>query len=80
MNFEPTYSQVREQFKSLMDRAVGGCEDVEVQSRLGDAVGMIAADDLERLLESAHLLRSSKNATHFPFHAYPLLRPANRES
>ena len=62
MTIETTYSQAREQLKSLMDRAVDDREIVVVRRRSGDAVAMIAADELEGLLETAHLLRSSKNA------------------
>lgn len=59
---ETTYSQAREQFKSLMDRAVNDREVILVRRRSGDAVAMIAADELESLVETAHLLRSAKNA------------------
>ena len=62
MTVETTYSQAREQLKSLMDRAVEDREIVIVRRRSGDAVAMIAADELEGLIETAHLLRSSKNA------------------
>jgi antitoxin YefM len=62
MTIETTYSQAREQLKTLMDRAVDGREVVLVRRRSGDAVAMIAADELQRLLETAHLLRSPKNA------------------
>ncbi len=49
MTIETTYSQAREQFKTLLDRAV---DDREV----------ILADELRGLMETAHLLRSPKNA------------------
>jgi antitoxin YefM len=62
MTIETTYSQAREQLKALMDRAVDDREVIVVRRRSGDAVAMIAADELEGLLETAHLLRSSKNA------------------
>ncbi len=62
MTIETTYSQAREQFKSLMDRAVDDREVVIVRRRSGDAVAMIAADELESLMETAHLLRSPHNA------------------
>lgn len=62
MTIETTYSQAREQFKSLLDRAVDDREVVIVRRRSGDAVAMIAADELESLMETAHLLRSPKNA------------------
>lgn len=62
MSIETTYSQAREQLKSLMDRTVADREVVFVRRRSGGDVALIAADELESLLETAHLLRSSKNA------------------
>ena len=62
MTIETTYSQAREQLKTLMDRAVDDREIVVVKRRSGGAVAMIAADELESLMETAHLLRSPKNA------------------
>lgn len=62
MTIETTYSQAREQLKTLMDRAVDDREVVIVRRRSGDAVAMIAADELQSLMETAHLLRSPKNA------------------
>lgn len=62
MTIETTYSQAREQLKTLMDRAVEDREIIMVRRRSGDAVAMIAADELTGLLETAHLLRSSTNA------------------
>ena len=62
MTIETTYSQAREQFKTLMDRAVDDREVVVVRRRSGGAVAMIAADELQSLMETAHLLRSPRNA------------------
>lgn len=62
MTIETTYSQAREQLKSLMDRAVDDREVILVRRRSGGDVAMIAADELESLIETAHLLRSAKNA------------------
>lgn len=62
MTIETTYSQAREQLKTLMDRAVDDREIVVVRRRSGDAVALIAADELQSLMETAHLLRSPKNA------------------
>jgi antitoxin YefM len=62
MTIETTYSQAREQLKMLMDRAVDDREVVVVRRRTGGDVAMIAADELEGLLETVHLLRSEKNA------------------
>ena len=60
MTIETTYSQAREQFKTLMDRAVDDREVILVRRRSGDAVAMIAADELQSLMETAHLLRSPR--------------------
>ena len=62
MTIETTYSQAREQLKTLMDRAVDDREVIVVRRRSGGAVAMIAADELQSLMETAHLLRSPKNA------------------
>jgi len=62
MSIETTYSQAREQFKTLLDRAVDDREIIVVRRRSGGAVAMIAADELEGLMETAHLLRSPRNA------------------
>ena len=62
MTIETTYSQAREQLKALMDRAVDDREVIVVRRRSGGDVAMLAADELESLLETAHLLRSAKNA------------------
>ena len=62
MTIETTYSQAREQLKSLMDSAVQDREIVVIRRRAGGAVAIVAADELESLTETAHLLRSPKNA------------------
>ena len=59
---EVTYSQARQSFKSLMDHAVQAREVVMVRRRQGGDVALIAAEELESLLETAHLLRSPQNA------------------
>jgi antitoxin YefM len=62
MTIETTYTQARGQLKALMDRAVDDHEVILVRRRTGDAAAMIAADELQSLLETAHLLRSPRNA------------------
>ena len=59
---ETSYSRAREQLKALMDRAVDDREVIIVRRRSGGDVAMIAADELQSLMETAHLLRSAKNA------------------
>lgn len=62
MPSETTYSQARDNLKSLMDRAVQNREVVLVRRRKGGDVALVAAEELEGLLETAHLLRSPANA------------------
>ena len=62
MSIETTYSQAREQLKTLMDRAVADREVIMVRRRSGGDVAMIAADELQSLIETVHLLRSPRNA------------------
>ena len=62
MTIETTYSLAREQLKSLMDRAVADREVIVVRRRSGGDVAMIAAEELASLVETAHLLRSPRNA------------------
>jgi antitoxin YefM len=62
MSVETTYSQLREQLASVLDRVVDDREVVIVRRKTGKDVALIAADELAGLLETAHLLRSPKNA------------------
>jgi len=62
MTIETTYTAAREQLKALMDRVVEDREVVMVRRRQGGDVALVAADELEGLLETAHLLRSPRNA------------------
>jgi len=59
---EVTYSQARQSLKSLLDLAVQDREIVMVRRRQGGDVALVAAEELESLLETAHLLRSPRNA------------------
>ena len=59
---EATYSQARQALKALMDCAVNDREVVMVRRRHGGDVALVAADELAGLLETAHLLRSPRNA------------------
>jgi antitoxin YefM len=62
ITIETTYTAARNQLKTLMDRVVEDREVVMVRRRHGGDVALIAADELEGLLETAHLLRSPRNA------------------
>jgi antitoxin YefM len=62
VTIETTYTAAREQLKALMDRVVEDREVVMVRRRQGGDVALVAAEELEGLLETAHLLRSPRNA------------------
>jgi antitoxin YefM len=62
MSVETTYTQLREQLASVLDRVVDDREVVIVRRKTGKDVALIAADELSGLLETTHLLRSPKNA------------------
>jgi antitoxin YefM len=59
---ETTYTSLRENLASVMDRIVNDREVIIVRRKRGQRVAMIAADELSSLLETAHLLRSPRNA------------------
>ena len=62
MSIETTYSQARANFAALWDQIIQDRDVIIVQRRGTEAIAMIAADELTSLLETAHLLRSPKNA------------------
>ncbi len=62
MATETTYTQARADLKRLMDEAVSSREPVIIRRRSGEDVALIAASELQGLMETAHLLRSPKNA------------------
>ena len=62
MSIETTYTAARANLAKLLDSAIEDREIVLIRRRSGDDVALIAADELESLLESAHLLRSPRNA------------------
>lgn len=57
-----TYTNVRTNLAQYLDRVVDDRETVVIQRRGHEDVVMISADELDSLLETAHLLRSPKNA------------------
>jgi antitoxin YefM len=59
---ETTYTSLREHLASMLDRVVNDREVVIVHRKRGQKVAMIPADELAGLVETAHLLRSPKNA------------------
>jgi len=60
---ETTYTQARANLASLCDDVAKTCEAVIIHRRGARDVALVAADELESLMETAHLLRSPKNAT-----------------
>ena len=59
---ETTYTNLRQSLASVLDRVVNDREVVIVRRKGDKKVAMVPADELAGLMETAHLLRSSKNA------------------
>jgi antitoxin YefM len=59
---ETSYSRARAQLAKLLDEVVENRETVVIRRWKGEAVAMIAASELSSLVETAHLLRSPRNA------------------
>jgi antitoxin YefM len=57
-----TYSNARANLAALMDRVADNREVVIINRRGREDVALVAAAELSSLLETAHLLRSPKNA------------------
>jgi len=62
MAIHTTYSNARENLASLFDQVTSDREVVIINRRGHDAVALVAAEELSGLLETAHLLRSPRNA------------------
>jgi antitoxin YefM len=62
MATETTYTNARANLKALLDEAVDSREPVIIHRREGGDVALIAVAELRGLIETAHLLRSPKNA------------------
>ena len=59
---ETTYTALRQSLASVLDRVANDREVVIVRRRGEKTVAMVPADELIGLMETAHLLRSPKNA------------------
>jgi antitoxin YefM len=59
---ETTYTNLRQSLASVLDRVANDHEVVIVRRKGDKKVAMVPADELTGLLETAHLLRSPKNA------------------
>ena len=62
MAIETTYSHLRQNLASVLDRVVEDRETVIIRRKKSEDVALIPAAELSGLMETAHLLRSPKNA------------------
>ena len=62
MPTETTYTSLRENLASVLDQVVDQQETVIVRRRGSRDVALIPASELAGLVETAHLLRSPRNA------------------
>jgi antitoxin YefM len=62
MSIQTTYTQARANLSSLFKEVTENREIVIIRRRNGEDVALVAADELASLTETAHLLRSPKNA------------------
>ena len=59
---EASYTEARRRFASLLDHVIDERDIVYVRRRGRERVALVAAEELGSLMETAHLLRSPKNA------------------
>jgi antitoxin YefM len=62
MPTETTYTSLRENLASVLDQVIDRQETVIVRRRKAGDVALIPAQELAGLIETAHLLRSPRNA------------------
>ncbi len=62
MTIQTTYSQAHENFAALLDQVTSDREIVIINRHGFEDVALVTASELSSLLETAHLLRSPKNA------------------
>lgn len=62
MAIQTTYNKARENLAALLNQVTADNEIVIINRRGSDAVALVSAAELSSLLETAHLLRSPKNA------------------
>ena len=62
MPVETTYTSLRERLASVLDQVANDQEVVIVRRRGAKDVALIPAEELASLMETAHLLRSPRNA------------------
>jgi antitoxin YefM len=59
---ETTYSSLRENLASVLDKVIDDREVVIVKRKGSEGVALVPALELASLMETAHLLRSPRNA------------------
>jgi antitoxin YefM len=62
MPIQTTYTSARANLAKLFTQVTENREVVIIRRRRGEDVALVAADELESLAETAHLLRSPENA------------------
>lgn len=62
MSIRTTYTQARANLAKLCDEVTDNRETVIISRRGAEDVALVAATELDGLTETAHLLRSPKNA------------------
>lgn len=62
MASETSYTHARDNLATLLDRVTHDRDVVMIRRRGREDVALVAASELRSLLETAHLLRSPKNA------------------
>ena len=62
MPTEITYTQARANLAALCDEAVSTREPIVIHRRGSEDVALVSAAELRGLIETAHLLRSPRNA------------------
>jgi len=62
MTHKTTYSSARANLAALCDKVANDHEVVVITRRNSEDVALVSAKELSALLETAHLLRSPKNA------------------
>jgi len=62
MPIQTTYTQARANLAKLFNEVTENREVVIIRRRNGEDVAIVAADELASITETAHLLRSPKNA------------------
>jgi len=62
MSIQTTYSKARANLASLLDQVTSNREVIIINRRGSEDVALVAASELSSLMETAHLLKSPKNA------------------